>query len=207
MDKQAGGKFIVLEGIDGSGISTQANLLKSYLEAEGIRTILTKEPSDGPVGAVIRQVLSGRLSGIDDRVLALLFAADRLDHNRNLLLPALDQGAYVVCDRYLWSSYAYQGIGRSLGWLEEINQFACKPDLTILIRVQPETSMQRITAGRYNTELFEKKDTLRRVLDKYLEIFARRQALGEPVVQIDGEQGLEQVAEEIRAVVRRYLFQ
>ena len=203
--KQPKGKFIVLEGIDGSGISTQILELKRILESEyGVKTILAKEPSDGPVGLTIRQVLSGRISGIEDSGLALLFAADRVDHNRNKIVPSLEQGKYVICDRYLWSSLAYQGRKDDLDWLKQINRYACKPDLTIFIRVKPETSLERITESRFKIEIFEKLEILQQVYDNYIKIFKAWQDLGEAVIEIDGEQTPEMVTEGIRTALRRY---
>lgn len=193
------GKFIVLEGIDGSGISTQSMELKKTIESEyGQKTILTKEPSDGPIGVIIRQVLSGRISGIEDSCLALLFAADRADHNLNKIIPALEQGNHVVCDRYLWSSLAYQGRKDDLDWLEQINKYAYKPDLTIFIKVKPETSLKRIAESRFKTEIFETTDILQGVYNNYIKISKRWQDLGEQVIEIDGEQPPKMVTERIK---------
>jgi len=200
------GKLIVFEGIDGSGISTQTEKLKNFLaQAYGIKAILAKEPSEGPIGAMVRQILSGRISGIDSNSLALLFAADRVDHNANKIIPALAKGDFVICDRYLWSSLAYQGRENDLTWIQEINRYARKPDMTIFIKVRPETSLQRITASRFKTEIFEKQDILQQVLDNYIKLFSQWQELGEPVVQIDGEKDPDWVAQQVRDAVRRFL--
>ncbi|MGI6449741.1 MAG: dTMP kinase [Desulfitobacteriia bacterium] len=200
------GKFIVFEGIDGSGISTQTQLLKNLLETKyGRKTILTKEPSDGPIGAVIRQVLSGRTQGITAGSLALLFAADRLDHNNNKIKPALEQGDFVICDRYIWSSLAYQGREIDSVWLKEINKYACKPDLTIFIKVRPQTSLKRIQDSRFQTEIFEKEEILQQVLANYIKLSAEWKDLGEEVRVIDGEQEPEKVTRDIQAVVEQFL--
>lgn len=197
------GKFIVLEGIDGSGISTQSQELKKILESEfDCKAILTKEPSTGPIGVTIRQVLSRRISGIEDNSLALLFAADRVDHNLNTIIPALQQSKHVICDRYLWSSLAYQGMKEDIEWLEQINRYAYKPDLTIFIKVRPETSLRRITTSRLKTEIFEELGILQQVYDNYIKIFKKWQDLGEQVIEIDGEQPSETVTAEIREVLR-----
>lgn len=199
MKSQYKGKFIVLEGIDGSGISTQCQELKRIIEGEfAYKAILAKEPSTGPIGVTIRQVLSRRISGIEDNSLALLFAADRVDHNLNTIIPALQQGKHVICDRYLWSSLAYQGRKEDIDWLEQINKYAYKPDLTIFIRVRPETSLKRITASRLGTEIFEELDILQQVYDNYINIFKKWQDLGEQVIEIDGEQTSEAVTAEIK---------
>lgn len=204
--QQYKGKFIVLEGIDGSGISTQSQELKRILESElASKAILTKEPSTGPVGVTIRQVLSRRISGIEDNCLALLFAADRVDHNLNTIIPALQQGKHVICDRYLWSSIAYQGRTEDLEWLEQINRYAYKPDLTIFIKVRPDTSLERITTSRLKTEIFEERHILQQVYDNYIKLFKKWQDLGEQVIVIDGEQSSEEVTAEIRKEIKDFL--
>ncbi|MGI5902032.1 MAG: dTMP kinase [Desulfitobacteriia bacterium] len=201
------GKFIVFEGIDGSGLSTQAQLLKNYLLGKvGDKTILAKEPSEGPIGMVIRQFLSGRMTGPLGESLALLFAADRLDHNQNKIIPSIEQGNFVICDRYLWSSLAYQGIENDMEWIKEINRYALKPDLTIFIKVRPEVSLKRIAHSRHQTELFEKKETLEKVLANYINIFKHSQDLGENVVEINGENLPEQVAQEVIKAVEENFF-
>ncbi|MDR0433958.1 MAG: dTMP kinase [Gracilibacteraceae bacterium] len=192
------GKFIVLEGIDGSGLSTQAALLVPALaKRTGRKTLLTKEPTDGPAGLLIRQALSGRLREVDQPTLALLFAADRLDHLRNLILPALARREIVVCDRYLWSSRAYQGLECDAAWVDEINRFARQPDLTVFLRVRPAVSLARIAQSRPQAELFEKEETLRRVLAEFETLFAAGRAAGRKVAAVDGEAAPASVAAEL----------
>lgn len=206
MEENYKGKFIVFEGIDGSGISTQTQRLKSLLESEyGIKAVLAKEPSEGPIGTVIRQILSGRMIGVDDSSLALLFAADRIDHNDNKIIPVLNNGDFIICDRYLWSSYAYQGMKNDIQWIEEINKYALKPDLTIFIKVRPETSLKRITSSRHKTEIFEEIEILQQVLNNYIKLFNQWKDLGEAVIVIDGEQDPLIVQQEIRLAIEQYL--
>ena len=104
------GKLIVLEGIDGSGTTTQARLLCEWLAGRGVAVHLTREPSDGPVGRLIREILHGAHAPVAGDTMALLFAADRVDHLSREVLPALDRGTHVVTDRYYHSSLAYQAI-------------------------------------------------------------------------------------------------
>lgn len=199
------GKFIVLEGIDGSGISTQVQKLKGFLETTyGVKAILAKEPSEGPIGTLIRQFLNGRMVGIDDKSLALLFAADRIDHNIEKIMPVLEKGDYIICDRYLWSSYAYQGIKNDMAWLQEINKYVYEPDLTIFIKVRPEISLQRITGSRYKTEIFEEHKVLQHVFDNYLKILDEWKRSRKNVVEINGEQNLESVEKDIRLAIKKY---
>lgn len=193
------GKFIVLEGIDGSGISTQAQIIKSWLEKKyEKKVLLTKEPSDGPIGAMIRQVLNKRLKGIDEKSLALLFAADRIDHLKHKILPALNQGSFVICDRYLWSSLAYQGLKIDESWILKINKFSFKPDLIIFIKVKPEVSLQRIYNNRFQIDVFEKKEILKQVYRNYLDILEKWEDSKEKVVIINGENNPDKVTQEIQ---------
>ena len=145
------GLFIVLEGPDGAGISTQTALLHASLVQRGIRAIATKEPTIGPIGSVIRQALTHRLVApaaepLSDDIMALLYAADRLDHIRVDIEPRLQAGIHVVCDRYRLSSYAYQGATLGQEWVRQLNSRSIKPDVTFFIDVPPDVSRERINA-------------------------------------------------------------
>ena len=107
----------------------------------------------------------------------------------------------MICDRYLWSSLAYQGRSNDLQWLEQINRFAHRPDLTIFIKVRPETSLQRITSSRFKTEIFEELDILQEVYNNYIKTYKKWQDLGEAVAEIDGEQPTEKVTSDIKKVI------
>ncbi len=197
--KSARGLFIVLEGPDGAGISTQTALLRSALSARGIKAVATKEPTSGPVGSIIRQALSARLvyppaDPIGDDVLALLYAADRLDHIRADILPRLNQGIHVICDRYRLSSYAYQGATLGQQWVRALNSRAIAPDLTFFIHVPPEVSLRRIaTRGDY-VELYETEERLRLTYASYMALVAEMQQEGERIVVVDGTPPPEEVA-------------
>ncbi|HBA96917.1 MAG TPA: dTMP kinase, partial [Lachnospiraceae bacterium] len=120
------GHFIVFEGIDGSGKTTQIDLLKKHIEENGFICYKTKEPTDGPVGSLLRQCLAGSVQ-TDEMTLAALFAADRLDHilnNQNGLLKKLDEGISVISDRYILSTYAYQSVRVPLDWVMALNSMA-----------------------------------------------------------------------------------
>lgn len=141
------GRFISLEGVDGSGKSTQANLLADALRAQGREVVVTREPGGTALGEAIRGLLLGG-HPMEPMAEALLFAAARAQHVRELIRPALERGAWVVCDRFVDSSLAYQGVGRNLGidtvW--RINEPAldgCLPDLAIVIDVPPQVSAER----------------------------------------------------------------
>ncbi|CAA7601187.1 dTMP kinase [Acididesulfobacillus acetoxydans] len=203
---QMRGHFIVLEGIDGSGLTTQAALTARWLEKFNRRAVLvTKEPSDGPVGSLIRQALSKRLGGLGGAELALLFAADRLDHLAQQIRPALALGGDVVCDRYLWSSLAYQGLELPREWLESVNEKAMAPDLTLFIRVDPKITLSRIEKSRLRKELFEQETTLQQVLRNFDDLAQRALGRGENAAIIDGNQPVDRVAAAIRAELARFV--
>jgi dTMP kinase len=143
------GRLIVFEGLDGAGSSTQLRLLASWLGQRGQVVEETREPSNGPFGAVIRQAIEGRLQLVPE-VLALAFAGDRADHllNRaNGMALALERGSWVLCDRYVLSSLAYQSAdGVDLDWLIELNRHARAPDVTVFVDTPVEVCLQRIAA-------------------------------------------------------------
>ncbi len=144
------GRFIVLEGIDGAGTTTQAALLADALrERLGVEVELTREPTDGPLGRVLRAALTGR-ERLDPVTLALAFAADRADHVHNPrtgIAAALAAGRWVVSDRYVLSSLAYNRGGIvTRDWLTAINRHALAPDLTLFLAVDPELALKRIAA-------------------------------------------------------------
>jgi dTMP kinase len=170
--------FIALEGIDGSGKSTQAKFLAANFEKEGHKVYLTCEPTDGPIGAMIRSIFNHKMEA-DHRVIAGLFVADRLEHLLNKthgILKKLDEGFTVISDRYCFSSYAYQGVHMSLDWVIEANSLSAellRPDLNIFIDVDPEISMVRLNKGRDSIELYETLENLKIVKDKYFEAFKK----------------------------------
>lgn len=192
------GRFIVFEGGEGTGKSTQATLLAQRLGAT-----LTHEPGGTELGAHLREVLlSERTRRLDDRAEALLMAADRAQHVAEVIEPALRSGRHVVCDRYIGSSVAYQGYGRLLDpdMVRAISGWAAGglwPDLTILLTVPEEVARARIGPARDRIEAAG-DDFHRRVLDGFLE-----QAAEEPDtwVVLDGSGTPEEVAEEVADVV------
>ena len=195
------GHFIVFEGIDGCGKTTQISLLKKHIEECGHRCYETCEPSDGPIGAMLRQCLTGRME-IDESAMAALFAADRLDHLNNKtngLCPKIDEGISVISDRYILSTYAYQSVRVPLDWVMNINSLAAntlKPDYHIFIDVDPEATLSRMAKGRFHTELFENKKRLTEVRNKYLELIDSLSAT-ENILIIDGLQSIDSIADEI----------
>jgi len=202
------GRFIVFEGIDGSGTTTQATLAAAALRADGFRVLQTREPSDRPIGTLIRQALQGGVglpgSGgpLTEGTLALLFAADRLDHLEAEILPALRPGQLVICERYVLSSLAYQGAACSIHWVEQINAGAISPDLTIFLEVKPADASRRRAARGSARELFESEERQRQVSRQYRAAIARL-AKRERILVLDGGRPVDQVAAEAQKAIRQ----
>lgn len=195
------GRFLALEGIDGSGKSTQIQRLLERLASRRIPCYGTKEPTDAPVGSLIHQIMTGRMTA-DNRVLAGLFAADRLDHLLNEtdgILQKVQSGVTVVTDRYYFSSYAYHSVDVDMDWVIDGNRLSAellRPDVTIFLDVPVQKALERIGRGRSHTELFEKEDRLTAVREKYFEAFRRLQST-EAVAVIDADADADTVAERI----------
>ncbi len=202
------GRFIVVEGIDGAGTTTQARRLGERLKGTGRRVHVTSEPSGGPVGGLLRQVLSGRLRGrapdgaFDAEALALLFAADRLDHARSEILPALEAGLDVISDRYTLSSLAYQALTTGdARWVQSINARAPAPDVTLFLRVGPSVAFARRRSASHEREIYEKAAFQRRVAEAYDRAIAGLRRRGERIEILDGSAPPDAVSAEIDRVL------
>lgn len=184
------GRFIVFEGIDGSGKSTQIQNISRLLVERGVKAYTTFEPTDGPVGKLIRQMLTGKVK-VDQRTIASLFAADRTDHLTHEIdgiKEKVDQGEVVLCDRYYFSSYAYHAQHVDLEWVIQANALNAeilRPDITVFIDVDPETCFERIEKSRTGLEMYEKIDIMKKVRQNYFQAFDRLKD-EENVVVIDG---------------------
>jgi dTMP kinase len=201
----SGGVFVVLEGIDGSGTTTQAERWSAHLRGRGQVVHLTREPSGGPIGAQIRLVLTQRIAlpaTHQAEVMALLFAADRLDHVASEIEPHLRDGHVVLSDRYDLSSLAYQSITAGerdpalvLGWIRELNRFARRPDVTVVLDVSPGVAAARRRARGGAAELFDDADLQARLAAAYL----RAEALvpGDRVIHVDGDRDADAVARSV----------
>lgn len=195
------GKFIAFEGIDGSGKSTQILLLQQKLMEAGIPVYLTREPTDGPYGAMLHTIMTGRLDACEETI-AALYVADRMDHIKNVrngILKKLEEGMTVITDRYYFSSYAYQGAHISMDWTIQANSLcanALRPDLNLYLDISPEASFERISRNRTDFEIYEKLDNLRNTRDKYFEAFERLKH-EERIEIVSAEQPMEQVEQDI----------
>lgn len=180
------GVFIVIEGLDGSGKTTQARLLAKKLSKK-YNIFLTTEPSRGKIGSYIREYYLYEKQRLPTDVEALLFAADRLEHVKKEVVPALDEGKLVICDRYLHSSLAYQGSsGLSIDWIRGINSKALQPDIGVFIDLAPEVVLKRLNRKRSVMETLETQQKVREIYLKFVEN-------GE-LVRIDGDKPKEDVA-------------
>ncbi len=159
--------LIVFEGIDGSGKTTHSKKLYLKLRELGYRSEWTTEPTEGPIGNIIRKSLEGELE-LDARILALLFAADRVYHNE-LMDPLLKEGKIVISDRYVLSSLAYQGSELPIDWIYSLNRWVKMPDFVIYLDLEPEIAIKRLKSK----EKYHSVDRLRKIRETYLELISK----------------------------------
>jgi len=191
------GTFVCIEGLDGCGKTTQAKLLVEKLQ-RSYSAMYTAEPSEGKVGDFIRKSILYGEKRSTSLAEALLFAADRVEHVENEVLPALRQGKLVISDRYIYSSLAYQGAaGLSLEWIQSINQYALRPELAIFIDVDPRAVMRRLKPVKSVMENLETQQRVRQIYLKFVE-------KGD-LTRIDGNKPKHLVAEELHRVVLNFL--
>ncbi|MCO6462740.1 MAG: dTMP kinase [Saprospiraceae bacterium] len=196
------GRFIAFEGIDGSGKSTQVRKLANHLTQHGHQVYTTFEPTDSPIGKIIRAIFNHQMEG-DQRVIAALFAADRLHHllhSSEGMIAKLEQGHTVITDRYYLSSYAYHSVHNiDLDWIISINAPSAallKPDLNIYIDISPETGLKRLTAGRTNIEMYETLDNLTQVKNQYEKVF-EKVGPSEKIAIVDGNKSPDKVFDDV----------
>jgi len=188
------GAFICIEGLDGCGKTTQAKMLVKYLRRRGFDAVYTTEPSAGKVGKLIRRFVLDRQRRVSTALEALLFAADRVDHVESQVKPLLKQGKIVVCDRYIYSSLAYQGAaGLDLEWIDYINRFALKVDLALFLDVEPEMVVERLKTKK---SVMETVRNLRKVREVYLRLVQQQR-----LVALDGNRSVGEVSESILETV------
>lgn len=169
------GRFIVFEGIDGSGKTTQARMLAEYLQGQGRKAVLTAEPTSLPTGRALREALSGKVAKSECQM-AVMFVDDRIEHNIHPtqgIRALTESGVDVICDRYYYSTLAYQGQSTDYEWVKAMN-LACpeilKPDVCIYVDLLPEQSLERIRKGRDSVEIYENVETLTRVREQFLSV-------------------------------------
>jgi dTMP kinase len=197
---EGGNRFIVLEGIDGAGTTTQTERLVVHLRARGRRAAATREPSDGPVGRLLRQLLLGQHplpdgGKVGGAAMALLFAADRLDHLQREIEPLLAAGSDVVSDRFLLSSLAYQAEEADRDWVASLARGVRRPDLTVLVDVPIVVAAARRQQAGRPVERYDSDGYLSRVAENYRRLAGGQQA----TVVVDGSASPDVVAAAIAA--------
>jgi dTMP kinase len=204
------GRFVVFEGLDGAGTTTQSNLLAEHLRARSRTVFLAHQPSEGAVGLLIRQILAGRtatpqadgkLGVVDERVMALLFGADRLDHLNAQIEPRLSRGEDVILDRYVLSSLAYQGATVSHDFIQAVNRYARKPDLTLFLYVPAALALDRVRQRGAKLERYETPAQMQQIEREYSRLVGTLAS----VVSIDGTRPIPEVAEQCAAAVQQQL--
>ena len=194
------GKFIVFEGIDGAGLTTQAELLEKYLRGKNYKVILTKEPTNNLIGGLIRAALRKEWL-TSNRTLQLLFSADRAHHLEREILPALENGKIVISDRYFISTIAYGMVELEKEWLKALNSQFLLPDIIFIIDVPVEVSIERIKASRFGFEFFEEKKKLEVIRNNFLELSKEY----ENCFVINGNRSIEEIHQEIIKIVEEKL--
>lgn len=187
------GKLIVLEGLDGSGITTQATLLRNFFLSKEKDAILTKEPSDGLIGGVIKSCLRKEWK-TNSLTLQMLFAADRAHHLSTEIEPALKKNKYVICDRYILSSLVFGALNTSLETLKQLNAYFLKPHLTIVVDTNPKICLDRMKKARHHVELFEEEHKLTQIRQN---LIALKKYFPETYF-IDGNRRPEEVFEDVK---------
>lgn len=198
------GKFLVIEGLDGSGKSTQIRLLGEELAKRKVRHYLTREHTrEGIIGKVIERVVSGQ-EKLDPIALQLLFVVDRLDHLRREIEPELKKGRLVVCDRYYWTTVAYGSLVAEKNWFIKVNRYCLEPDLTIYLDINPKEAVLRLKARGEKMTIFEKLSHLKyfkKIYDWLLEKFPDKS------VRVDGKRSPKKITRDIIKILEeRGLF-
>jgi len=195
------GKFIVFEGLDGSGTSTQTKLLLKYFKKKGKRAYLTKEPTRFLIGGLIKSFVSGDWKSTPE-CLQLLFTADRAYHLDKEIIPLLKKGVIVIGDRYFLSTLAYGSLEIKDGdWLLNLNKNFILPDITCLLKVRPKICMERMKKERFSLTLFEKEEKLTEVWKNYKK-FSKK---FKNVYIIDGEKSIEEVFKQVKNIIKKRL--
>lgn len=207
MSEARQGKLLVFEGIDGAGTTTQIARFSERLRAQGHTVHVTREPSVGPIGVLIREALGGRIElggATHAQTMALLFAADRLDHVAREIQPRLAEGVIVLSDRYDLSSLAYQtATAKDAGsdgfdlttWVRSLNRFALRPDATVVIDVNPDVAAQRRTARGAAVEIYEHDALQRKLASLYRD--AERLVPGDRILHVSGDGSADEVADAV----------
>ncbi len=192
--------FIVFEGIDGAGSTTQTDFLFKYLKSKNHQIVKTCEPTDGPIGKLIRRALAHELK-FSWETLQLMYSADRADHLDKLVLPSVDSGKIVISDRYFFSTLAYGELNLDGKWLRMVSKNFPIPSATFLIDTPVTIAMKRIESSRSTKDLFEKQNFLEKVRKNYL-----KQAKEYSFYVLDGIKSKDEIAKEVLEILRKKKF-
>jgi len=199
--REGPGLFIAFEGLDGSGSENHASLLARLLEREGYRVVYTKEPTKSLIGGLIRSRLAGEWK-IAPETLQLLFTADRAEHLRNKILPALQSGKIVICNRYIMSALAYNVVlVNDPNWLANLNSRFIPPDLTFLMKVNPKVCSRRVKESKLEIELSKEESKLHRVWKEYERLAQAKNN----IYIVDGERDDMAIIDEVSEIAFKYL--
>lgn len=196
------GFFVDIEGLDGSGASTQVGLVAKELRQLGVRPYLTKEPTAGPIGKLVRSALEGQFNSLPPSSVQLLFAADRGRHLKQEIIPRLEKGQMVITDRYAWASVAFGSVYLEKQWLLELNRDFIFPDLSFFLEVEPATCLQRLAKEKTGVALYRTKEALEDAWETYGWISEKY--WWAQIALIDGEQAEEQVTAQILARLKAH---
>ena len=199
------GLFIVIEGIDGAGKTTQAELLRAHLEAKGRQVVRTAEPTSFPSGVELRAALGGKIKKTECEM-ACMFVLDRIAHNTHPtegIEALLSKGYDIICDRYYYSTLAYQGQSTDYEWVKAMN-LSCpeirKPDICVYLDLTPKQSLERITRDRDSVEIYENEETLLKVRNAFFKVF---EDIGESenIAVIDAYRTVDEIFLDIRSKI------
>ncbi len=204
MARKHAGLFIAFEGLDGSGSQHYAGALARFMSREGYRVLLTNEPTNSMIGGLIRSRIAGEWN-IAPETLQLLFTADRAEHLRAKILPALDAGKIVICNRYILSALAYNVVlVNDPPWLEALNTRFPRPDLTFLLHVDPAVCARRLKEEQLELDLYAEEQKQRTVWDEYKRLAAADTA---SIRMVDGQRDDVAVMDEITDIANRFLLE
>ena len=198
------GKFIVFDGIDGAGKTTQLDMLARRMTDDGESVYITAEPTGGDIGRLLRSALSGAEKRSECEM-AVMFVLDRIAHNAEIE-EKINDGVCVLCDRYYHSTLAYQGKTTDYAWVRSMN-IDCpeirKPDACIYLDLTPEQSLKRISRGRSNVEIYENLEKLTEVRDSFHSVIEDLRQTGEKIFVLSADCSREELAEEIYAIIKQ----
>ncbi len=194
------GLFIVIDAPDGSGQSTQVELLAKWFRKKNRRVFVTKEPTNSMIGGIIRSILKKEWQ-VDMKTLQLLFTADRAYHLKMEIEPLLNEGINVISDRYVLSNLAFGSLEEDFEWLKKINSKFPEPDLTFILNVPGKVCAERIAKSRFSFEIFETADKLEKIRNNYLGL---KNYHKNTHIIVGDERRQEEVNKEIVGIVEKY---